>query len=66
MWFFIVSQYDWSLGNVDVVTLMEVWLSYRLYLCLGSILCHTFVTFVVVNIYISVCVCVCVCVCVAI
>ena len=58
MWFFIVSQYDWSLGNVDVVTLMEVWLSYRLYLCLGSILCHTFVTFVIV---ISVCVCVCVC-----
>ena len=40
MCFFLVSQYDWSLGNVDVVTLMEVWLSYRLNLCLGSTLSY--------------------------
>ena len=32
-------------STVDVVTILEVWLSYRLYVCLG----HAFVTFVVVD-----------------
>ena len=62
MWFFIVSQYDWSLGNVDVVTLMGVWLSYRLYLCLGSTL--SYICDLCCSKYIYKCVCVCVCVCV--
>ena len=60
MFFFIVSQYDWSLGNVDVVTLMEVWLSYRLNLCLGSTL--SYICDLCCSKYIYKCVCVCVCV----
>ena len=50
---------SWSLGNVDVVTLMEVWLSYRLNLCLGSTL--SFICDLCCSKYIYKCVCVCVC-----